>query len=240
VFSNQSVGGASFIFDFGDGTTATSPPASPTHTYVNPGTYTVTLTAIDSNTCNVVDKTTATVVVYPAPTADFSFSPQTPQVNQPISYTNLSSGDAVRFKWVWGDGDSLLTTSRSLLKHEFNLTGKYTTCLTAYNAEGCSAQRCQDVSNITEAAVDVPNAFTPQSNDVNNKIFVRGFGIAKMKFAVYARWGEKVFETADKNIGWDGRYKGQLLPMDAYAYTLDVEFADGTKYRKTGDITLIR
>ena len=240
VFSNQSVGGSSFIFDFGDGSTATSPPASPTHTYLNPGTYTVTMTAIDSNTCNVVDKTTVSIVVYPAPTADFSFSPQVPQVNTPISYTNLSSSDAVRFKWVWGDGDSLLTTSRSLIKHEFNLTGKYTTCLTAYNAAGCSAQRCQEVSNITEPAVDVPNAFTPQSNDINNKIFVRGFGIAKMKFVIYARWGEKVFETADKTIGWDGRYKGQLLPMDVYAFTLDVEFADGTKYRKTGDITLIR
>ena len=88
--------------------------------------------------------------------------------------------------------------------------------------------------------MDVPNAFTPQSGDVNSKVFVRGFGITRVKFAIYARWGEKVFETNDKRIGWDGRYKGQLLPMDVYAYTLDVELADGKKVRKTGDITLIR
>ena len=240
VFKNESVGGSTFIFDFGDGSTATSPPASPTHTYANPGTYTVTMTAIDSNTCNVVDKTSVTITVYGAPTADFTASPQPPQVNVPISYTNLSSSDAVRFKWVWGDGDSLLTTSRSVVQHEFNLTGTYNTCLTAYNAAGCPAQQCRTVSATTEPAVDVPNAFTPQSGDVNSKVFVRGFGIAKLNFAIYARWGEKVFETADKRIGWDGRYKGQLLPMDAYAYTLDVEFADGKKYHKTGDITLIR
>jgi len=69
---------------------------------------------------------------------------------------------------------------------------------------------------------------------------VRGFGIARMKFTVWARWGEKVFETASKEIGWDGRYKGKLLPMDVYAYTLEVQFTDGTKTTKTGDITLIR
>lgn len=240
VFSNQSVGGSRFIWDFGDGTTATSPPASPTHRYDNPGTYTVTLTAIDSNTCNIIDVTTTRITVSGAPVADFTFSPQPPQVNTPVSYTNLSSADAVRFKWVWGDGDSLLTTSRGLVQHEFNLTGKYNTCLSAYNAAGCEARICREVSNLTEPAVDVPNAFTPQSGDVNSRVFVRGFGITKLRFVVYARWGEKVFETIDKRIGWDGRFKGQLLPMDVYAYTLDVEFADGKKYQKKGDITLIR
>ncbi|HEX8316435.1 MAG TPA: PKD domain-containing protein [Flavisolibacter sp.] len=238
VFTNQSVGGSQFIWDFGDGGTSTA--RNPTHTYINPGTYVVSMTAIDSNTCNIIDNISFRITVSPIPTAAFTASPQPPQVNTPISFTNLSSADAIRFKWVFGDGDSLLTTSRNVIQHEFNLTATYQTCLTAYNASGCEARTCQPVSNIIDPAIDVPNAFTPQSGDVNNKIFVRGFGIAKLNFAIYARWGEKVFETADKRIGWDGRFKGQLLPMDAYAYTLDVELVDGRKFRKTGDITLIR
>lgn len=238
VFRNTSQGGAQFFWNFGDGGTSTDD--DPTHTYTTPGTYTISLIAIDSNTCNIIDSTRFTITVASQPTADFSASPQPPQVNTPILFTNLSSSDAIRFKWVWGDGDSLITTNRAIVQHEFNLTGTYNTCLTAYNAAGCAALQCRQVNNLTEPAVDVPNAFTPQSGDANNRVFVRGFGIAKLKFAVYARWGEKVFETADKRIGWDGRFKGQLLPMDAYAYTLDVEFADGKKYRKTGDITLIR
>lgn len=238
VFKNESVGGAQFFWDFGDGGTSTS--NSPSYIYNTPGTYIVRLTAIDSNTCNLIDSTSFTITVGGAPTASFTASPQPPQVNTPISFTNLSSSDAVRFKWVFGDGDSLLTTTRSVIQHEFNLTTTYTTCLTAYNAAGCEARVCNPVSNLIEPAVDVPNAFTPQSGDVNSRVFVRGFGIAKLKFAIYARWGEKVFETADKSIGWDGRFKGQLLPMDAYAYTLDVELVDGKKFRKTGDITLIR
>jgi gliding motility-associated-like protein len=61
-----------------------------------------------------------------------------------------------------------------------------------------------------------------------------------MKFTIWSRWGEKVFETDSKSVGWDGRYKGKILPMDVYAYTLDVEFGDGTSVRRKGDITLIR
>lgn len=238
AFQNESVGGAHWTWDFGDG--STSNDREPKHLYTSPGIYTVKLTAVDSNTCNIIDDTTFTIRIYTRPIAQFTFGPQPPQVNSPISFTNLSSTDAIRFKWVFGDGDSLMTNSRAVLQHDFNLTNTYNTCLTAYNQEGCEAQQCQLVATLAEAAVDVPNAFTPQSGDVNSKVYVRGFNIAKMKFSIYARWGEKVFETANKSIGWDGRYKGQLLPMDVYAFTLEVEFTDGKKYQKKGDITLIR
>ncbi|MGZ8517581.1 MAG: DUF7948 domain-containing protein, partial [Chitinophagaceae bacterium] len=239
-FINESTGGAQFTWNFGDGTIIQSISSTVNHTYQLPGTYTIILTAVDSNTCNVIDTAMFTITVSTLPTADFLAAPQPPQVNTPVSFTNLSSADAIRFKWVWGDGDSLLTTSRSVIQHEFNLTGTYNTCLSAYNAQGCEATLCRTIDNTTEPAVDVPNAFTPQSGDVNSRVFVRGFGITKMKFSIYARWGEKVFETNDKRLGWDGRFKGQLLPMDVYAYTLDIEFADGKKFQKKGDITLIR
>jgi gliding motility-associated-like protein len=69
---------------------------------------------------------------------------------------------------------------------------------------------------------------------------VEGFGIAKMTWRIYNRWGQVVYETGDRKGGWDGTFRGQPQPMDVYAYTLDVEFSDGTKTKKTGDITLIR
>lgn len=238
VFENESQGGADFLWEFGDGTTSTE--QNPRHTYLQPGTYRVRMTANDPNTCNLVDATSFTITVYGNPTADFSAAPQPPVVNTPITFTNLASSDAVQFKWLFGDGDSLVTTSRGPVRHEYNLTGNYTACLIAYNEAGCPAQACRTVSTLVEPAVDVPTAFTPLSGDVNSVVFVRGYGIAKMRFAIFARWGEKVFESADKKQGWDGKFKGRLLPMDAYAYTLDVEFVDGKKYRKTGDITLIR
>ncbi|MGB3008585.1 MAG: gliding motility-associated C-terminal domain-containing protein, partial [Chitinophagaceae bacterium] len=76
--------------------------------------------------------------------------------------------------------------------------------------------------------------------DENSIVYVRGFGISKMQFIIWNRWGQKVFETNNQKIGWDGKLKGMLQPMDVYAYTLNIEFFDGTKTTKKGDITLIR
>ena len=88
--------------------------------------------------------------------------------------------------------------------------------------------------------LDVPNAFTPGRFGRNGVVNVAGFGIVKLTWKIYNRWGQLVFATNDRKIGWDGTFKGQLQPMDVYAYVLDAEFFDGQKVRKTGDITLIR
>ena len=61
-----------------------------------------------------------------------------------------------------------------------------------------------------------------------------------MKFTIWNRWGQKVFETNDPAIGWDGKFKGVMQSMDVYVYTLSVTFFDGVEVNKKGDITLIR
>jgi gliding motility-associated-like protein len=71
-------------------------------------------------------------------------------------------------------------------------------------------------------------------------IKVVGFGIEQMTWRIYNRWGQVVFETRNRNDGWDGTYKGVLQPMDVYTYTLDVVYSDGKTLKRTGDITLIR
>ena len=235
---NTSIAGQTWQWDFGDGGTSTA--FEPTHIYNTPGTYTITLVATNPNTCNVTDTARITITVLDNPVADFSFSPTVPVENTPHTFTNLSSPDAVRFKWDFGDGDSLLTTSRLPVVHQYNTTGTFNACLTAYNAAGCADSLCRPVTTLITPLVDVPNAFTPQSGDINSKVMVRGFGIAKMRFIIWNRWGQKVFETNSRLEGWDGRVGGQVQPMDVYAYTLDVEFFDGTKTTKKGDVTLIR
>jgi gliding motility-associated-like protein len=237
-FTNTSIAGQSFIWDFGDNTTSTD--IDPVHIYNTPGLYTITLIANDPNTCNLADTTTTTINVFPIPVSNFTFSPDPPVENTPTSFNNLASPDAVKFKWLFGDGDSLLTNSRSQVKHQYNATGTFNACLIAINSAGCADTLCQDVRAVVVALVDVPNAFTPQRGDVNSVVYARGFGITKIRFIIWNRWGQKVFETSDKNIGWDGKYKGVIQPMDVYAYTLDVEFFDGTKAIKKGDISLIR
>jgi gliding motility-associated-like protein len=237
VFNNTSLGGQQFLWDFGDGTTSTE--INPTHLYPNPGTYTVHLTATDNSTCNPTDDTTATITVVEGPISSFSFSPTQPKENTPFEFTNLST-NAVKYKWDFGDGDTLLTTDLLPVSHLFNFTNTYTVCLIAFNVNGCTDTSCQQVSALIAPLADVPNAFSPNGDGINDVISVRGYGISKMTWNIFNRWGQLVFRSTSLNNAWNGRYKGALQPQDVYAYTLDITFTDNTVYRKKGDITLLR
>lgn len=238
VFTDNSVSAQSYFWDFGDGSTSTQ--SSPTHLYNNPGLYNVVLITTNQNTCNGTDTARFTIRVLDAPTAAFTISPLQPQANSPTTFTNTSSIDAVRFRWDFGDGDSLLTASRAPVTHQYRATGQFQACLTAYNSLGCPRQICQPVQALVIPAIDVPNAFTPMTGDANSILYVRGYGISQLKFTIWNRWGQKVFETNDPNIGWNGKFKGVMQPMDVYVYTLSATFFDGVEVNKKGDITLIR
>ncbi|MBL0153489.1 MAG: PKD domain-containing protein [Chitinophagaceae bacterium] len=237
-FTSTSVGADTYLWDFGDGS-PTSTDQNPIHTYTTAGPFTVTLTASNLGTCNKTNTTTAVITVFDTPTASATFAPDPPVTNTPTVFNNLSL-NAIRYKWLFGDGDSTLTNSLISVSHQYNATGSFNALLIAYNQAGCTDTFPMTVRALIEPALDVPNAFTPMSNDVNSVVMVKGFGIVKLKFTIWNRWGQKVFETSNRNQGWDGKVKGVVQPMDVYAYTLEAEYFDGKKLSRKGDITLIR
>jgi gliding motility-associated-like protein len=237
VFNNTSLGGTSFQWSFGDG--GTSKDTHPQYVFSTAGTYTIQLVANDPSTCNLTDTFRSTIVISPNPTASFTYSPNPPQENTPVRFTNTSTG-ATSFEWQFGDGETLTTTSMALVSHVYNETKTYNACLIAGNVYGCKDTTCKSFAAKVSPLLDVPKAFSPNNDGVNEKIYVRGYGIAKMKWVIYNRWGTQVFITANRNEGWDGRYNGVLQPQEVYTYTLEVEFTDGSKYARKGDITLLR
>lgn len=240
VFNNTSLAGTDFLWRFGDGTTSTE--ASPTHLYNNPGTYTIVLIATDTSTCNKIDSTDFTITVHSLPTAAFSFSPVPAQENTPTTFFNNSIGGA-RYKWLFGDGESTTKTTMDTVMHQYNATRTYQACLVTINQAGCADTVCAPVQSIINPLLDVPNAFTPGrpgNRGKNHIVKVEGFGLQKVMFRIYNRWGQKMFETTDPHAGWDGTFRGVLQPMDVYVYTLEAEFTDGTRVSRKGDITLIR
>ena len=86
----------------------------------------------------------------------------------------------------------------------------------------------------------VPNAFSPNNDGVNDKLYVRGNYIMSLYFTVYDRWGQKMFETRDQNIGWDGTYKGKKLDPAVFGWYAEGTCEQGQKFFKKGNVTLLR
>jgi len=88
--------------------------------------------------------------------------------------------------------------------------------------------------------VFIPNIFTPNLDGNNDVLYVRSEHIKELNFSIYNRWGEKVFESQNKNEGWDGNYKGQPCSPDVYVYHVAIVFEDGTEESRKGNVTLVR
>lgn len=108
-----------------------------------------------------------------------------------------------------------------------------------YYIDDVSVYECDTVTT-TDNNFFVPNAFSPNGDGNNDFLFVRGKNIVELNFAIYSRWGEKVFETINISEGWDGTFRGEKMESAVFAYYLTLTYADGKTEVKKGNISLIR
>ena len=86
----------------------------------------------------------------------------------------------------------------------------------------------------------IPNAFTPNGDDLNDTFGISGNGISDFTMRIFNRWGEMIFETNDVNYHWDGTHEGRVVQNDVYVYQI---YAMGTEegvIQKTGKVTVLR
>lgn len=159
-FTNNSSGN-SWIWDFGDG----SPPVEgfePSHTYTTPGTFTVTLIAIDSLSCNLAD-TTYLPLTIGAPqqyVPGFTYV-QTADCNVlEIVTTNTSVGDPIDFIWFMGDGTSYGSAN---VTHTYELPGTYTVQLIAFDPTGCTGNDTLTTTIVVDVPLQADAEFTVQT-----------------------------------------------------------------------------
>ncbi|MFN5324348.1 MAG: PKD domain-containing protein [Bacteroidota bacterium] len=91
-----------------------------------------------------------------------------------------------------------------------------------------------------EPEIFIPSAFTPNEDNNNDWVFVRGNTIRNLLFRIYNRWGELVFESNDPSNGWDGKYNGKLATPAVYVYYVEAICFDNQRFFKKGNISLIR
>jgi gliding motility-associated-like protein len=231
-FSNPNA--ETFIWDLGNG--QSSNEFEPNATYSSGGDFTITLTVIDSATCNFISSDTNVISIVASPSANFSTDTNYYLYPDLADFTNLSF-NFDSFVWTFGDGES--NTTNLDPSHFYKSLGDFSPCLKVSN-DGCEDSICLDLFIDFIPLIGVPNAFSPNGDNFNDLIKVEGFGIIQMSFRIYNRWGELVYEGFNQEEGWDGSFKGINQEMEVFTYIVDALLLNNTKQILKGNITLLR
>ncbi len=231
-----------FAYSWSPSITLNNPSiANPTASPFVTTTYTVNISTVNSlgDTCIVSMTTTVTVI-----------TPGSFPITATADSDSIFSGGSTIVHAITDTTLTILWSPSSTVSNpsSFNPTVTPTTT-TTYTVTIIDSSGCPKYTTITiyvlslecdPADVFVPNTFTPNADNQNDILFVRGNMISELYFAVYNRWGEKVFETTNQNVGWDGIYKGMKADPAVFAWYLRAKCYNGDELKKQGNTTLIR
>jgi hypothetical protein len=167
----------------------------------------------DANSCEVMGSVYIEDLEKPLP--DFNTMPDHrryfEQLDDPIVFIDMTEcywQSVVSWDWDFGDGTF---GSDSITSHVYNEQGEYNVLLTITTEANCIDTISYNVL-IDEYDFFIPNAFTPGiADDINTEFKPYGYGISNFRMNIYTRWGERVFETDDIEIGFNSRFLIEML-----------------------------
>jgi gliding motility-associated-like protein len=262
---NLSPGADTFFWELFDqsGLVTTSTLRNPVFRILKPGTYDLYLTASFLATGQTAQASQLGIQVFDNPSAIFEMRPNPLYVPDTELQTFNKSARASIYEWIFDDGS---TSSEFEPRHTYKLEGKYLVTLVAGFDNGnkdvdgdgildgnviCYDTTQQELVALDGGYIKMPNAFTPTQTGSSggipgsgtfNDVFLPIMrGVEEFQMQIFDRWGTLLFESRDKNIGWDGYDKnGRALPAGVYVYKLVLRLSDGQRTTKIGDVTLIK
>lgn len=244
-FNNTTIGDATYKWDFGDG--FSSEIRSPEHTYTKAGTYTVTLVATGKRKA---DRYSGKITVYPSPEADFTSGDR--QLYIPHAKIQFRNNTDKTTAWLWDFGDGRTSTEENPL-HEYFEDGLYTVSFAVTDVKGCKDTLVmKDYVNVSkESFIVFPTAFVPNLESANGGAYNpedRSLDVFRPVFRnvdtytlmIYNQWGTQVFQSNDILTGWDGYYQGKCAMQGTYVYKAEGKYKDGSSYRVSGNVLLVR
>lgn len=142
-------------------------------------------------------------------------------------------------KFIWRPANGL--NDSTIINPVVTTTGNQTYTVTISSATTCSVTDTVQVQVYNALGVYLPTAFSP-NGDAHNEMFkpvVIG-RIKKMRFTIYNRWGEIVFQTTEPGKGWNGMLKGQPLRADVFVWTCAYQLEGGKEEMLKGNVSLLR
>ena len=161
-----------------------------------------------------------------------------------LEVTNTSTGIIDTWRWNFGSaGTSFLKDPAPFLFPTLGREIKYPVKLVVTNRSlGCSDSAIKMVTVFDLCSADVPTAFTPNNDGLNDKFGPHNALKAdNYEFKIYNRWGQLIFQSKKWSDRWDGKLNGKVQSSGVYVWMLSYTHRD-TKQAvlKKGTVTLIR
>lgn len=227
------------LWDFGDGNTSTE--ISPTHVYEEQGVYSISLEVTSPIGCFAADSFNNYITILSAPVADFTYLPEELTSFAPTATFTDESVDAATWFWQFDESGSSFLQNPVF---EFPDTGQQVVTLVVTHESGCTDTAQQILDVVPQVTYFLPNAFTPNFDDLNDEFMGVGIfdGMLDFQMQIFNRWGEQVFATTDPNIGWNGKKNnaGKLSPAGVYVYQARFINPRGRLIELKGYATLIK
>jgi gliding motility-associated-like protein len=262
---NLSPGADTFLWELynQNGLVTTSNLKNPVFRILDPGVYDIRLTATILATGQTAWAEQKGIEVFDVPSALFELRPNPLYVPDTELQTFNKSVRATSYEWIFDDGT---TSSEFEPRHLYTIEGKYNVKLIAGFDNGnkdvdgdgildgnlvCYDTTTQELVALDGGYIKLPNAFTPTQSGSSGGVAGSGTfndvflpimrGVEEFQMMIFDRWGNLLFESKDKDVGWDGYDKnGKPLPAGVYVYKLVLRLSDGQRTTKIGDVTLIK
>ncbi|MDB5282071.1 MAG: domain containing protein [Bacteroidota bacterium] len=200
---------------------------------------TFVVTATDSNGCHYSDSILVNITST-LPNVNAIAVPDTILYGDTAQLNLTTSGSVTSFSWK---PDSTLSATNIVNPVA---DPKQTTTYYVEVSDGNSCKRDDSVTvyvvrtSCAQSNIYIPDAFSPNGDGKNDVLYVRGNEISNLYFAIYDRWGQRVFESRDITKGWDGTFKGKKMDAAVFGYYAEGACPSGEKFLKKGNVTLIR
>ncbi len=210
------------------GVTGKANVQNPQFTFLDPGNYIANLKVIDVNGCfDTINQNISTWVV---PKSIFTYTENFETVQGQLQFIN-NSEDAVKYYWDFNNGtDSYLVNPSAFYENE----GNYNISLVSWNDKDCSDTLNMKYDFLVKGLF-IPNAFSPNNTKTEVRLLKPvGINLSQYRFEVYDRWGNLLWWTVELDPegrpveGWDGTFKGSLMPEGAYTWKAFAVFKDGS------------
>lgn len=233
--------GSNYLWSFGDGGASQDGDLT-SYSFENPGCWDISLDITTPEGCQSSTSIPGYICVYDYPTPQFNFGPQPTTILDPtIVFENTTPGNN-SYTWTF-DTDGVAASSNAINpSYTFSDPGIFEVCLDALSINGCPGSICQNVEILEEFLVYVPNAFTPDGDEINNEFapIISGITPDSYEFLVFNRWGQLLFQSQIPGKGWTGIYNGVMSQQDVYVWKLKVEDQLGKTHEYIGHVTLVK